>query len=79
MCQVLGTVYIWADTICECEYKLCTYMNANLCFISMQTCDDFTALHLQRELFSHTKSGKCWDDVQFPFSNAAFNRRKFMS
>lgn len=54
MCQVLGTVYIWADTICECEYKLCTYMNANLCFISMQTCDDFTALHLQRELFSHT-------------------------
>lgn len=56
MRQVLGTVYIWADTICECEYKLCTYINANLCFISMQTCDDFTALHLQRELFSHTWS-----------------------
>lgn len=59
--QISECVRCWE----QCTFGLTQYVNVNIscahiwtqtCFISMQTCDDFTALHLQRELFSHTWS-----------------------
>lgn len=59
--QISECVRCWE----QCTFGLTQYVNVNIscahkwmqtCFISMQNCDDFTALHLQLELFSHALS-----------------------